>query len=84
MIAARELVMRIIESLTGARLTVTYVRIGGVKHDLLDEFAARVAYCSTRSATTGRKIASIAATTRAAPARAGFRPRATRMPVIAA
>ena len=42
MIEARELVMRIIESLTGARLTVTYVRIGGVKHDLLDEFAERV------------------------------------------
>ena len=41
MIEARELVMRIIESL-GARLTVTYVRIGGVKHDLPDEFAARV------------------------------------------
>ena len=35
MIEAREMVMRIIEALTGARLTVTYVRIGGVKHDLL-------------------------------------------------
>ncbi|HXV80466.1 MAG TPA: NADH-quinone oxidoreductase subunit D [Candidatus Binatia bacterium] len=42
MIEARELVMRIIESLTGARLTVTYVRIGGVKHDLLEGFAERV------------------------------------------
>ena len=42
MIEARELVMRIIESLTGARLTVTYVRIGGVKHDLLQGFAERV------------------------------------------
>ena len=34
MIEARELITRIIEDLTGARLTVTYVRIGGVKHDL--------------------------------------------------
>ncbi len=33
MIEARELIIRIIESLTGARLTVTYVRVGGVKHD---------------------------------------------------
>src|SRR4249920_638630 len=28
--------------MTGARLTVTYVRIGGVKHDLLQGFAERV------------------------------------------
>ena len=34
MIEARELITRIIENLTGARLTVTYVRIGGLKHDL--------------------------------------------------
>jgi NADH-quinone oxidoreductase subunit D len=34
MIEAREQITRIIEGLTGARLTVTYVRIGGVKHDL--------------------------------------------------
>ncbi len=42
MIEARELVTRIIENLTGARLTVTYVRIGGVKHDLPYDFAERV------------------------------------------
>jgi NADH-quinone oxidoreductase subunit D len=42
MIEARELIMRIIENLTGARLTVTYVRIGGVKHDLPHDFAERV------------------------------------------
>ncbi len=42
MIEARELVMRIIENLTGARLTVTYVRIGGVKHDLPHDFSDRV------------------------------------------
>jgi len=42
MIEARELIIRIIESLTGARLTVTYVRVGGVKHDLQPEFAERV------------------------------------------
>ena len=39
MIEARELITRIIENLTGARLTVTYVRIGGVKHDLPHDFA---------------------------------------------
>jgi NADH-quinone oxidoreductase subunit D len=42
MIEARELITRIIESLTGARLTVTYVRIGGLKHDLQHDFAERV------------------------------------------
>jgi NADH-quinone oxidoreductase subunit D len=43
MIEAREMITRIIENLTGARLTVTYVRIGGVKHDLPEDFAERVA-----------------------------------------
>lgn len=38
MIEARELLMRIIEAVTGARLTVTYTRIGGVKHDLPQGF----------------------------------------------
>jgi NADH-quinone oxidoreductase subunit D len=42
MIEARELIIRIIENLTGARLTVTYVRIGGVKHDLPQDFGERV------------------------------------------
>jgi NADH-quinone oxidoreductase subunit D len=42
MIEARELITRIVEDLTGARLTVTYVRIGGVKHDLPQDFAERV------------------------------------------
>ncbi len=43
MLEARELLMRIIEEVTGARLTVTYTRIGGVKHDLPYGFAERVA-----------------------------------------
>ena len=42
MIEARELITRIIEDLTGARLTVTYVRIGGLKHDLPPQFGERV------------------------------------------
>jgi NADH-quinone oxidoreductase subunit D len=42
MIEAREMITRITEYLTGARLTVTYVRIGGVKHDLPRDFAERV------------------------------------------
>ncbi|MSP39839.1 MAG: NADH-quinone oxidoreductase subunit D [Deltaproteobacteria bacterium] len=47
MIEARELITHIIENLTGARLTVTYVRIGGVKHDLPEHFAERVATAFT-------------------------------------
>ena len=42
LIEARELIMRIVENLTGARLTVNYVRIGGVKHDLPENFAEHV------------------------------------------
>ena len=52
MIEARELITRIIESLTGARLTVTYVRVGGVKHDLQPDFAEHV----TQSFTTIRRL----------------------------
>jgi NADH-quinone oxidoreductase subunit D len=43
MIEARELLMRIIEAVTGARLTISYVRIGGLKHDLTPDFAEQVA-----------------------------------------
>ena len=42
MIEAREMITRIVEALTGARLTVTYVRVGGVKHDLPEGFAEQV------------------------------------------
>jgi NADH-quinone oxidoreductase subunit D len=42
MMEARELITRIIEEITGARLTVTYVRIGGVKHDLPHDFAEKI------------------------------------------
>jgi NADH-quinone oxidoreductase subunit D len=42
MIEARELITRVIENLTGARLTVTYVRIGGLKHDLPPQFGEQV------------------------------------------
>jgi len=52
MIEARELITRIIENLTGARLTVTYVRIGGVKHDLPQDFAASV----TQTFSTVRRL----------------------------
>ena len=43
MLEARELIMRLVEVVTGARLTVTYARIGGVKHDLPVDFADRIA-----------------------------------------
>jgi NADH-quinone oxidoreductase subunit D len=43
MIEAREMLTRIIEEVTGARLTITYVRIGGLKHDLPSGFAEKVA-----------------------------------------
>lgn len=42
MIEAREMITRLTEYLTGARLTVTYVRIGGVKHDFPRDFSDRV------------------------------------------
>src|SRR3970282_979678 len=41
MIEAREMITRLVENLTGARLTVTYVRIGGVEADLPQDFAAQ-------------------------------------------
>ncbi|MFQ5849191.1 MAG: NADH dehydrogenase (quinone) subunit D [Candidatus Binatia bacterium] len=43
MMEAREHLMRIVEVVTGARLTVTYARIGGVKHDLPYDFEEQVA-----------------------------------------
>ena len=45
MIEARELLMRIIENVTGARLTISYTRIGGVKHDLPHDFAEQTLDC---------------------------------------
>ena len=39
MIKAREFLYELIEEITGARLTVSYVRIGGVKADLTEGFA---------------------------------------------
>ena len=41
MIKAREYLWELVEEVTGARLTVTYCRVGGVKADLPDEFAER-------------------------------------------
>jgi NADH-quinone oxidoreductase subunit D len=38
MIKAREYLWELIEKVTGARLTVTYCRVGGVKADLPDDF----------------------------------------------
>ncbi|MEK7341571.1 MAG: NADH-quinone oxidoreductase subunit D [Candidatus Binatota bacterium] len=40
---AREILMRIVEEVTGARLTISYTRVGGVKHDLPQGFAEQVA-----------------------------------------
>ncbi len=40
---ARELLWDIVEAVTGARVTVSYTRIGGVTHDLPPDFADRVA-----------------------------------------
>jgi len=42
LIEAREFLMQLVEDLTGARLTTTYTRIGGVKHDLPYGFAEKV------------------------------------------
>ena len=40
MIKAREWLWELIENVTGARLTISYARVGGVKADLPDGFAA--------------------------------------------
>jgi len=40
MIKAREFLWELIEQITGARLTVSYCRVGGVKGDLPEDFAA--------------------------------------------
>jgi len=42
MIEAREMLHHLIEKVCGARLTVTYARIGGVKHDLPKDFSDEV------------------------------------------
>ncbi len=41
LIKARELLYELVEEITGARLTISYVRIGGVKADLTPDFADR-------------------------------------------
>ena len=42
MIEGREMLYDLIEAVTGARLTVTWCRVGGVAHDLPDDFKERV------------------------------------------
>src|ERR671918_2898213 len=41
MIKAREFLWELVEAVTGARLTISYGRVGGVKADLPDDFAAQ-------------------------------------------
>ncbi len=50
MIKAREFLWELVEKVTGARLTVSYCRVGGVKGDLPDEFVepCRAAFKETR------------------------------------
>jgi NADH-quinone oxidoreductase subunit D len=50
MIKAREYLWELVEKVTGARLTVSYGRIGGVKGDLPDDFppACQAAFAETR------------------------------------
>jgi NADH-quinone oxidoreductase subunit D len=50
MIKAREYLWDLVEKVTGARLTVSYCRVGGVKADLPDDFAepCRKAFQETR------------------------------------
>ncbi len=50
MIKAREYLWELVEMATGARLTVTYCRVGGIKADLPEEFgeACRKAFAETR------------------------------------
>src|SRR5204862_6939532 len=50
MIKAREYLWELVEQVTGARMTVSYCRVGGVKGDLPDDFAepCRKAFQETR------------------------------------
>lgn len=41
MIKAREFLYELVESVTGARLTISYARVGGLKSDLPPDFTAR-------------------------------------------
>jgi NADH-quinone oxidoreductase subunit D len=43
MLEARELLYDLVEAVTGARLTVTWCRLGGVSHDLPADFNERIA-----------------------------------------
>ena len=54
MIKAREYLWDLVEKVTGARLTVSYCRVGGVKADLPDDFAepCRKAFEETRKVIT--------------------------------
>jgi NADH-quinone oxidoreductase subunit D len=45
MIEAREFLYDLVEAITGARLTVTYCRLGGVTNDLPPDIHDRAAYC---------------------------------------
>jgi NADH-quinone oxidoreductase subunit D len=45
MLEAREMLYDLVEAVTGARLTVTWCRVGGVTHDLPANFKERVASC---------------------------------------
>lgn len=47
-IEARDLLWDLVEEVTGARLTISYARIGGLKHDLTDDFAERWAAIEPR------------------------------------
>ncbi len=47
-IEARELIWDLIEEVTGARLTVSYGRIGGLKDDLTDDFEEQWQYAKKR------------------------------------
>ena len=50
MIKAREFLWELVEDVTGARLTISYGRVGGVKADLPDAFGIKVrkAFAETR------------------------------------
>ena len=42
MLEARELLYDLVEAVTGARLTVTWCRIGGIARDLPEDFGDRI------------------------------------------
>jgi NADH-quinone oxidoreductase subunit D len=55
-VEGRDLLWDLVEEVTGARLTVSYARVGGLKHDLTENFSERWAAIEPRLAEILRRL----------------------------